>query len=652
MIPNAHIKSSGAPEPTSMKESLNREASKALGRWLMSGEDGAWTDFKSAWIRFKNQNGPLLQQDKVLEVLFNFSVSSWIREHEQPAESSEMGERRKWTFEQLLENGLNLRARVGLYGEGEVSLAEAFVATGLTDPLRSLMTAGLNINEVLSRDGGKEERLLDRVCAPKNLNRQLLNKLWVKERPKLIKLLWEQGARFGGKKVLCDQMAWGILKKLNQAGTPCRTLGAEDWKKFSQEGVLYNEFVINNYPTQTWGWGKGVTRLSATEREALGTQALMQLAEELLRNKNKITSEEPFWGKKMTQFVLSALSMGGDPNAQASNNEYLFNLSLNCGLIDLCQILLLSGADPEKHKPFSKSGIELLDKKMAGAKLGPKDDYQMIRQTLVMAQNIQQRLPLRCRKEIVESTLNAGIYHCAILFMDGEVKAPGVTLSLDALAETPSPSSPVILRLLVSEGFKVEASAIQKMDQPHQEAIREEAIKAYRWQTGQEYTDSMDGPHTALEATELCGPEGEKEKESNKDSEQILINQLSVEQLNALLLSATLKNEQETIKSVLLAGGEIDSRDENGLSALLIAAQLGDPQTVQMLLTAGANPWAESWSGEGVLDFASLSQNEEGAAQCMILCSAKRKERIEEKEKLQTLKTPWPTGPLQKRKII
>lgn len=63
------------------------------------------------------------------------------------------------------------------------------------------------------------------------------------------------------------------------------------------------------------------------------------------------------------------------------------------------------------------------------------------------------------------------------------------------------------------------------------------------------------------------------------------------------LREAISRGEAAAVESALLAGFKIDSKDSEGLTVLMYAAQYQNPEIVQILLRAGANPTLHDNSG-------------------------------------------------------
>ena len=60
----------------------------------------------------------------------------------------------------------------------------------------------------------------------------------------------------------------------------------------------------------------------------------------------------------------------------------------------------------------------------------------------------------------------------------------------------------------------------------------------------------------------------------------------------------------EAIESLLKAGADIEARDKDGETPLIIAARSNNPEVIEVLLTGGANAKAKNEAGETALDYA------------------------------------------------
>ena len=61
------------------------------------------------------------------------------------------------------------------------------------------------------------------------------------------------------------------------------------------------------------------------------------------------------------------------------------------------------------------------------------------------------------------------------------------------------------------------------------------------------------------------------------------------------LLEAVIVGDVEKVKDLLTKGAEVDVRDRNGMTPLLLAARKGNSETVRLLLAHGANVNAQDY---------------------------------------------------------
>ena len=72
----------------------------------------------------------------------------------------------------------------------------------------------------------------------------------------------------------------------------------------------------------------------------------------------------------------------------------------------------------------------------------------------------------------------------------------------------------------------------------------------------------------------------------------------AAENATALILNAALAGNVDGLKKQLEAGTDIESKNDDGTTALHTAAFFGQVEAVEFLLASGANPWAKNVRGE------------------------------------------------------
>lgn len=85
---------------------------------------------------------------------------------------------------------------------------------------------------------------------------------------------------------------------------------------------------------------------------------------------------------------------------------------------------------------------------------------------------------------------------------------------------------------------------------------------------------------------------------------------MSQEEKNEMLFEAVGSEEKDAIQTALKIGANIEARDGKGNTPLMYASHLASEQSIDMLISSGANVNAKNYAGEGVLHVISKDAEE------------------------------------------